>query len=72
MNSLNQLYIERLRTKLAEIEFKGAIVDFLGFVNSDDGFLRRITEDSPPATRFGIRSAQHIAVYGFPVLHANY
>ena len=69
-------HLDSLKKQCDSAGYKAAVVDYVGFFDTDNFVIgkpvKKITESSDPKTRYGIRSAQHVSVYGFKVVYKNY
>ena len=64
--------MERLVDRAEGYDCQMAVVDYLGFrYQQENGRFYTVSEKTPFRHRYGVRSMQHVAVYGFKVLHLN-
>lgn len=66
-------FIAQMRSRCNRESFKAAVCDMLGWAYQNaEGKTMRITDGSPYAQRYEIRSRQHVVAYGFKTIHTNY
>ncbi|QNN99788.1 hypothetical protein P67b_00029 [Ruegeria phage Tedan] len=66
-------YIQILKRRCDEAKYNGAVCDMLGrMYQNSKGQMVKVTEQTHPFYRYELRSRQHVKVYMFDVIYANY